>query len=88
MDSDMYLVMCYHWSTDPDKGRWDETMVAAMSVDSANRYVQNWVSPHGDYEPREELTKHDSHGRLWRFFQGTGDPNDCMTMRIDRVPLI
>lgn len=84
----MYLVQCYYWDTDPEIERHDEVLVAAMSVDSANRFVENWVSPGGEYEAREGLTKHDSYGCLWRFFKSTVNEGAHMTMRIDRVPLV
>jgi hypothetical protein len=85
MDGNMYVIMRYHWSTNGHEPRWDDVEAAAMSVDSANRYVQNWKCPDGEYEPIEEETKLDSKGRMWRFFEVK---DGRMTMRIDSTLLV
>jgi len=86
MDDNMYVIMRYHWNTNPDAHRWDDVEAVAMSIDSANRYVQGWKCPDGEYTPMEDEFKIDSKGRMWRFFQGEG--NDRMTMRIDTTLLV
>lgn len=87
MEDNMYVIMRYHWSTtNPYDHRWDDVEAVSMSIDSANRYVQEWKCPDGEYTPMEEETKLDSKGRMWRFFRG--EDGYRMTMWIDTTRLV